>query len=436
MTVRRLGTGLIVAIVALIGAAAWAPGSLAAARSALWVGTSPVAAHGSSCAAPEFSSIQAAVDAAAPGQQIFVCAGTYVGQLQITTSVRITAVGAVTVALPASPAAATTSCDTAMAAGNPPGEQDQDAISICGQIAVSLTGLTVSAAWASGTCDDALYGIVVGGGATLSFEHSSISAAGAVPLNGCQGGVGIEAGDSLASPPQTGHLVVVNSAVAGYQKSGIVIDGAGSGGDLTGATVTGIGATTQIAQNGVQVSDGAAAVIDHSRITGDECSYPVVCGPDGLTQTQSAGVLIYETDAPVTVSNSELSGNDIGVYYLANPAAKRPARPTAVISGDRFDGNRYEAIQLDQGSALVQDSVLTGGNVGVQALQYAGQTFGINSVVTGVTVRDMSVATVQVLSDQATGDQPGVLVVAGSQIRTGPVLNNSSNVRLVEIGDH
>jgi parallel beta helix pectate lyase-like protein len=436
MTIRRLVTGSVLALAVLTSAVAWAPQSFAQAGQDLWVGANPVAAGGTSCARPGFSSIQSAINAASPGQQILVCAGTYTEQLQITKPVRITALGRVTVQLPAVPANATTSCDTAMAAGNPPGEQDQDGISICGDIAVTLTGLTVSAAWAAGTCDDSLYGIVVAGDGTLNFDGSSITAAGAVPLNGCQGGVGIQAGDSVASPPQAGHLVLRDSTVEGYQKNGIVIDGTGSSADISSATVTGIGATTQIAQNGIQVSDGASARIDHSSITGDECSYPVVCGPDGLTQTQSAGVLVYQTDAPVTVTSSELSGNDIGVYYLADTSAKAPARPTAVISGDRFDGNRYEAIQLDQGSALVQDCTLSDGNVGVQAIQYASQTFGIDSVVTGVTIRDMNVATVQVLSDQATGDQPGVLLVTGSRIRSGPVLNNSSNIRLVEIGDH
>jgi hypothetical protein len=342
------------------------------------------------------------------------------------------------VQLPVTPADATTTCDVQMASGNPgtPPEQDQDGISVCGEVTVSLTGLTVNAAWAAGTCYDALYGIMVAGGATLNFDQSQIVAAGAVPLNGCQGGVGIEVGDSVSTPPQVGHLVLRDSTVEGYQKNGITVDGAGSTADISGGTVTGIGATTQIAQNGVQVSDGASAHIDHSSISGDECSYPSVCGPDGLTQTQSAGVLIYETDAPVTLTGSDFAGNDIGVYYLADTASKAPTRPTAVISGDRFDGDRYEALQLDQGSALVQDCYLTGGNVGVQAIQYASQTFGINSVVTGAVIRDMSVATVQVLSDQAAGDQPGLLLVTGSQIRTGPVLNNSGNIRLVEFGDH
>lgn len=47
----------------------------------------------------------------------------------------------------------------------------------------------------------------------------------------------------------------------------------------------------------------------------------------------------------------------------------------------------------------------------------------------------MGTATVDVLSDQAAGDKPGVLVPAGSQIRPGQILSNSSNVRPLLLAD-
>jgi hypothetical protein len=436
---KKIRGGSVAALAALACVAAGASASPALAWSgqSLWVGTAATVAGGTSCAAPGYNTIQSAINAAAIGQQIVVCAGTYTEQLQITKSVQISGRGPVTVQLPATPADATTTCDQQMKSGNPgnPAEQDQDEISVCGAVQVSLTGITVDAAWVAGTCYDALYGIVVAGGATLRLNKSQIVAAGAVPLNGCQGGVGVLAGDSASTPAQVGHLVMTNSTIAGYQKNGIVIDGAGSTGDIQNDIVTGIGATAQIAQNGIQVSDGAGAAILNTRVSGNECDYPSVCGADGITQTQSAGILIAATDAPVSVIGSTLTGNDIGVYYQADPAKAAPVGPTAVIDDDRFDGNRYEAVQLDQGAALVEDSEMSDGNVGVEAIQYTGQTFGINSVVSDITIRNMSVATVEVLSDQAAGDKPGLLVVSGSQINPSRVLNNSKNVRLVELAD-
>lgn len=375
------------------------------------------------------------MNAASSGQQIVVCSGTYIEQVQITKSVEISAIGAVTVQLPAAPADATTSCDKALNAGSPGGQHDQDAISVCGDVRVSLTGITVDAAWAAGTCYDALYGIAVEGGATLRFTKSEIVAAGAVPVNGCQGGVGIIAGDSQASPTQTGHLLLTDSTVSGYQKNGIVIDGAGSGATIDNAVVTGAGPTPQIAQNGIQVGDGAGASIQNSAISGDECDVTSACGPDTLTQTQSAAILVFATDAPVNVTGCKLSGNDIGVYYEADPGQPAPVSPTTVIDASRFDGDRYESVVLDQGAALVNASEMSGGSIGLEALQYSGQTFGTHSMATADVITNMSTATVDVLSDQTAGDEPGVLVVAGSRVRPGQILNNSSNVKMLLLAD-
>lgn len=437
MKTIRGGSVAALAALACVAAGASAAPALAWSGQSLWVGTAATAAGGASCAAPGYNSIQAAINAATAGQQIVVCAGTYAEQLQITKPVEISARGTVIVQLPATPANSTTTCDQQMASGNPgnPHEQDQDEISVCGPVQVSLTGITVDAAWVAGTCYDALYGIVAAGGATVRIDKSQVVAAGAVPLNGCQGGIGILAGDSASTPAQVGHLVLTNSTVSGYQKGGVVIDGTGSTGVMDNDIVTGIGATAQIAQNGIQIGDGAGGSVSNTTVSANECDYPSVCGADGVTQTQSAGILIVATDAPVSVIGDKLTGNDIGVYYQADPGKPAPVTPTAVIDDDRFDGNRYEAVQLDQGAALVENSELSGGNVGVEAIQYSGQTFGINSVVSDITIRNMSVATVEVLSDRATGDKPGVLVVSGSQINPSRVLNNSRNVRLVELAD-
>jgi Right handed beta helix region len=439
MKMIRGGVVAALAALACVGAAVEAPSALGWPAHSLWVGTATATAGGgTSCAAPGYNTIQSAVNSATSGQQIIVCAGTYTEQLQITKSVEISGIGTAVVKLPGTPANATTTCDKQMAAGNPgsPPEQNQDAISICGGITVSLTGITVDAAWASGTCYDAMYGIVVAGGATLQFNKSQVTAAGAVPLNGCQGGVGILDGDSQASPAQVGHLVVTNSTVSGYQKNGIVVDGTGSTGTIYNSIVTGAGPTPLIAQNGIVVGNGAGATITASDVSGDECNYPSTCGPDPLKQAQAAGIIIYATDAPVSVTGCTLSDNDMGIFDQGDPSRPAPVSPTAVIDDDRFDQNRYEAVELDQGAALVEDSEMSGGDVGLQALQYSGQNFGIDSVATAVTIQNMSVATVQVLSDQAAADKPGVLVVAGSQVHPGQVLNNSSNVQLIQLGDH
>ena len=62
--------------------------------------------NGTSCAAPGFNTVQAAVTAAPAGATVKVCGGTYIEQVEITKSLTLTGTnGTVTLALPASPIA-------------------------------------------------------------------------------------------------------------------------------------------------------------------------------------------------------------------------------------------------------------------------------------------------------------------------------------------
>lgn len=312
---RSLITLTAAAIAVLAGLAA-VPATASAATAAparpLWVATAAtVPGNGTSCAHPGYQSIQSAVNAAPSSATIQVCPGTYAEQLQITKAVSIVGMGHAIVSLPASPADSTTACDTAAGTG-PPAQPDQDGIVICGPVTVSLTGLTVRTAWPGGTCYDSLCGILVAGGGTLRFLDSTVTAAGAQPINGCQGGIGIQGGMAWTTPVQVGHLDLRDSTIEGYQKNGITVDGAGSTADITSAMVTGAGATTEIAQNGIQVSNGAQAQIVDSRITGNECNEVPACGPDSLTEAQSTGLLFHGAAAGSGVAGSTITGNDIG----------------------------------------------------------------------------------------------------------------------------
>jgi hypothetical protein len=416
----------------------------------LWVSPAPIvvasvvtnAAADSSCATAAYHTIQSAISAAPAGATINICAGTYTEQLTITQSVSLVAVGAVTVALPASPVNATTACDTAPGTGSY--QPDQDGVVICGAATVNITGLTVDAAWPTGTCYDSLYGILVAGGATLNFTNSSVTAAGGVPLNGCQGGVGIQVGMAWTTPVEVGHATLRDDSISGYQKNGITVDGTGSSADIDDTTVTGIGATTQIAQNGIQISNGAFGAIAGSTITGNECDDPSVCGSDMLYDTQSVGVLFYGPAPGSSVTASKIDNNDEGVYNEED-SPRAPALPVVSINGDTLS-NRYEGVVLDQGWAAITGDSISGGNVGIGVLQYSsltfppdfGQTYAANGTATLDVIRGAAVAAVQVESDDApTGDYRGALTVILSDLRgnAARVVNNSLNYTVFQLGD-
>jgi hypothetical protein len=386
-----------------------------------------VTGNGTSCTAPGFTTIQSAVTAAPAGATIKVCAGTYTEQVQIARSVTIAGLGNVTVQLPSTPATSTAACDNVSGAG-----PDQDGIVICGKnTSVTLDNIVVDAAWATTVCDDNLYGIVIGGGATLSFTDSSIIAAGAYPPNGCQGGVGIEAGMAFTKPVEVGHLKMTDSWISGYQKNGIVVDGWKSTAAIGNSLVTGAGPQSAIAQNGIQVSDSAKAVITGTTVSGNECEDNAAsCGANGLANVQSAGILLFGAARGTEVANSTMSYNDMGAYYSADPQGAAAKKPQVTFTKDNFVDNRYEGVTLDQGSASLTGSSFSRGDVGIEVLQYAGtngQTFGSFSTATGDTFSDISNATVDVLSDRLPGDKAGTFTITHSQIYATKVLDNSKN---------
>ena len=71
------------------------------------------------------------------------------------------------------------------------------------------------------------------------------------------------------SSGQVGTATITNDIITDYQKTGILVRG-GSTATITGNTITGIGPTTVIAQNGIQVDLGATATITGNTITGNE----------------------------------------------------------------------------------------------------------------------------------------------------------------------
>ena len=416
---RALASAALMTSVALVGAASIAT-TAGAAVPQFWVAhTATVAGNGTSCTRPGFNTVQAALSAAPSGAAVHVCSGTYAEQLTITKAVTLTANGPVTMQLPGSPADSVTACEV-------PTTSDphyQDEVDICTSGLVTLNGFGINANWPGSTCNDDLYAVFVGGGATLHMNNDDITAAGAVPLNGCQGGLGLEVGAAWTSPVQVGHAVLNNVEVSGYQKLGIAVDGAGSTAKINKTTVTGIGATSAIAQYGIQISNGALGKISNSVVSGNECD-ATSCGSDALTSVQSTGVLFYAAASGSSVTASTLSDNDAGVYVLADPSASAPTHSIANFATSTFSNNRYAGIEVDQGWVTLRQNHVSGSPVGIVLLQYNGQTFGVKGTATKQTITGATTA-VEVRSDVDPGDVAGSFSVTNSSLGGGAVVNQN-----------
>lgn len=398
-----VGRKLTILVASAVAALAAIP---AVASATAWVSQAPVKTPFNSCANPGFNSIQSAINT--PVTSVHVCKGTYVEQLQIERAVSVVGeAGLTTVKLPASPADSTTPCAVA---------GEQDVIGICGKgvETVKLAGLTIEGFWPEDTCKEQLYGVIVGGKANLVMNNSSVLGAGASPINGCQGGVGVRVGRSSTS--QVGTAILTGITVSGYQKNGISIDGKESKATINKATVT-TAPSALIAQNGIQVGRGAVGKITEATITGNECNLPSTCGPNSQTQTQSTGVLFFEEAKGSFVTKSKIAENDIGVYHLAQTEVNAPA---ASITANTLEGDRYESVVLDQGYALVNKDEMSKGNIGIQLIQYAGQAFGPRGTGSEDTVKEMSGFAVEGSSDNEPSDQFGSFTITKSKISGNP----------------
>jgi hypothetical protein len=152
-----------------------------------------------------------------------------------------------------------------------------------------------------------------------------------------------------------------------------------------------------------------------------------------MTQTQSAGILLFGNAKGTSITNSTMGDNDIGAYNFQTGVLP-PKGAMAVFSGDKFVNNRFEGFAFDQGNASLQSSTIAGGNIGVLALQYDGQQFGAVGLVNKVSISGTTTAAVDVDSDGSLNDIQGKLTIENSHIsgNPGPVLDNSSNFIVIQ----
>lgn len=384
-----------------------------ASASTAWVSGSPVGTD-KGCDSPGYNSVQAAIDAVGSGGTVKVCGGTYTEQIEITAPLKLEHVEGTTkatLALPSTPSPSLTACDTAP--GLEPGQIDE--ISVCTSGKVSITALHITALAPITTCAGGLYGVFVGGGATLTAKDDTIVGA-STTLNeykGCQHGVAVEVGSAKAE--EVGHATLKEDAISGYEKNGPTVAFTGSTLKVQNSSVTGEGPTPYIAQNGIEVAFGAKGQIKGTNVLDNECDYPEVCGAADIEE-QASGVLFYGAAKGSYVSASQIEDNDLGVYY-ASTAATQPTSPEVKVTSDKLVNNRYEGIVLEQGDAqLVEDSITGTGDVGVDIVQSASQPYADHSKAKELRIEGQSVAAVGVVTDDSPSDPAGTFTIEDSSI--------------------
>ncbi|MCG3155912.1 MAG: hypothetical protein DKINENOH_02520 [bacterium] len=267
--------------------------------------------------------IQEGVNAATA--TVNVISGTYVEQVTITKSLHLLGAGAATTTIKA-PA-------TIPVASNPA----STVIDVNGAgVNAEINGFAVSGPGPTG-CGSIGAGIFVRGTAYANIHDNKVLDIRDNPISGCQNGIGILVG--RASFATSGTATIKNNEVASYQKGGIVVSNTGSDATIEDNIVTGAGAVTFIAQNGIQVSAGATGTINRNTINGH--SYT----PFTYVST---GMLLYGSNA--NTDENVLNENQVGIYHINGSGTHQKNSVSATAVGTGSPG--FWGMVVDPGDVL------------------------------------------------------------------------------------
>lgn len=129
---------------------------------------------------------------------------------------------------------------------------------------------------------------------------------------GCDLGGAIQVHSTYPVAPVT--VTVADNVLPNYGAGGILCAFVGVSCNITGNYLSYYTAYSPYTTSfGIAVILGASAMVTGNSVSNDLCTEPSVCGPNPITQSQSAGILTYDSATGTLVGGNRLTNNDIGV---------------------------------------------------------------------------------------------------------------------------
>ena len=167
------------------------------------------------------------------------------------------------------------------------------------------------------------FGIRVDTGATAEIDDNTISSI--LGVNGA----GIFVGQSSAADTTSGHADIDGNKITNYGKVGIAVNGANYSADIERNTVVGVGADPNVAQNGIQIADGANGDIERNNVSGN-----VYTG----TGFDAAGILLSGAGSRTEVERNYAHGNQEGIFVYDSKGIE--------VDGNTSDKNTADGITV------------------------------------------------------------------------------------------
>jgi hypothetical protein len=295
-------------------------------------------------AATPYTSIQAAITAAASGDTVVVCPGTYNEQPVVDKPLRLSGRGDATVR-PSPMVDNTTSLTSGAALAA--------ALLVRDAAGVVVEALAVDGADNGGTgCANNPVGIY--------FRHASGTVQDVAVRNmrlgpgleGCQGGLAVLVQSAAGG---TSAVVVQDSSVHDYQKNGITASGPGTTLTARRNRVTGLGPTPHIAQNGIQVSGGATGSVEDNTIANHVWTG---CTPEACAFV-STNLLVFEAGEGLAVRNNTAVNAQVSLYFIDTGASTIQGNEVAQTS-------IFDAIAVfGDGNAVLANDLTNSGESGI-----------------------------------------------------------------------